>query len=551
MIELLRDKNKWQEIQNSSDYQLLREMLMDGFNRFCKDKEIPIIKFSDEMDFFRTGNRNHFENLYFLRREQLTVYAMLSAIYPENPEYLAKLEDVICEICNEYTWVVPAHRSPDWVNKRDGIDLFAAETGLYLAEIKQMLIDRLNPIVIDRMTTEIDKRILTSFENEEMWFETLKSNWASVCGGSVGITFIYESPQRFLKIKNRIEKCMENYLEGICDDGSTSEGASYWNYGFSFYVMYNDVRRRHTMGRVNPFRKEKVKKLAGFFTSILLDEENIVSFSDSATDVEYTMWLLYFLKQEYNIDMPPTSKAGLSFRKFSQVVRSFLYFKPEYHTDIVPNGEKYYDVLQWYIKRDSKYSFAVKGGHNAEEHNHNDIGSFIIVHNKKQVLCDLGAPEYTAENFGANRYNILNNSSLGHSVPIINGCAQMQGRDYFGTLAVDANRISIDMKHAYPCKIHKLFRNFELYSDYVILTDSFDTDIDVTERFVTEIEPVIGENNIVLDKTILHFDQKWKPSCTVKTIYDHDGVTPRTVYLMDFNREEKGGEFNLKITFQE
>lgn len=560
MLRFLRDKKKWEEIRNNPKFKPLVDELWDGYKLFCENKEIPVITYSDEMDFVKTGNRTRFEDKYFLRRQQLTIYALLSMIYPEKDEYILKLQDVICEICNEYSWQVTAHRPSTNRNKRDGLALFSCETGLYLAEIKHMLIDRLDSLVVDRITAEIDRRILKSFENEHnLWIETLKSNWASVCGGSIGMTFMYESPERFYKISSRIDNFMKNYLEGISEDGATSEGAAYWNYGFCFYVMYYDNLMRYTNGRTsNVFRNEKVKRLANFYSSLFLDNKTLVSFSDSSAHCKYHMWLLQFLKAKYDIVMPPKNNAIIDFKKFSAAVRAFLYYNPDYMTENI-NPEKYvYEELGWYIDRKEKYGLAIKAGNNGEEHNHNDIGSFIVASGGKQILCDLGAAEYTAFNFGKDRYTIFNNSSLGHSVPIIDGKEQGTGKDFYGTLTL-GEKISVDMKNAYPVNIEKLIRNVELSENKVIICDEFDGISDIKERFVTEVKPVISENKLIIGNSELSFDKRWKPQYSVKNIESHNGTIKdtqskndkgdRTVYILDFVPTEKTDKFTLSISF--
>ena len=551
MIRLLRDKEKWKDIRENPDFQSLRDELFDGYKLFCENKEIPIIKFSDEMDFVKTGNRNTFEEKYFLRRNQLSIYAILSMIYPEKEEYIEKLQDIICEICNEYSWQVPAHRPSTNRNKRDGLALFSCETGLYLAEIKQMLIDRLDRLVIDRITEEVDKRILKSFENEHnLWIETLKSNWASVCGGCIGMTFMYESPERFYKVNSRIDSFMRNYLSGISDDGATSEGAGYWNYGFCFYIMYLDNLIKYTNGRTaNAFRLDKVKRLASFYSSLLLDNNTLVSFSDSSQANGYHMWLLHFLKAKYNIVMPPRNGAEIDFSKFSAAVRAFLYYNPQYVTDSIEPERYIYEKLGWYIERKDKYGFAIKAGNNAEEHNHNDIGSFIVASNGKQLFCDLGAAEYTAYNFGADRYKIFNNSSLGHSVPIINANEQGTGESYYGQLSI-SDKICVDMKNAYPKKPDKLIRSVELQEKGLSLTDEFSGLVDVKERFITEQKPVISEDKLLIGNAEVRFDKNWRVNFSSKTIKAHNGRDDRNVYILDFVPIGPSDKFSLKISIE-
>lgn len=551
---------KWDEVKSGDKYKKFLKDIEEKYNQYCMDKDIPQLKFSDELEFLKTGDRRRFEKPYFDRRRQLSIYAIMALIYPENNEYIERLEDVICAICEEFTWILPAHRRRENYNYRNVIDLFSGETGLYLAEIKKLLINRLNPLVIDRITENIDKRILTVFENYVQTFEMdCHSNWAAVCGGSVGATFLYEAPDRFIDVKSRINTCMSNYLMGILDDGSCTEGASYWNYGFGFYVLYNDVLRKKSYGREDNFKNAKVEKTAAFLTNMCLDNNTTVSFADSASEVGYSIWLPHFLKKEYDIDMPPKIDINLNYEKFSEVLRLLLYYNPENESENLEDGEIYYDKLQCYVKRSKKFGFAVKAGNNNEEHNHNDIGSFIVLNNGKQVLCDLGAPEYTAQYFSADRYTILNASSLGHSVPIINGYEQGAGAEYNSELKVDGNKISLSLKNAYPLPISMFDRSFAVNENSLKMTDSFDKELEVTERFVTECEPVIDDGKIRIDKTILTFDknagtvnlhtEKVRTHSTEK-VMKHPECAERKVYLIDIILNKGVSEFSIDIAFE-
>ena len=551
-MELLKDRKIWERVRNNPDYKPLLDKLKEGYAEFCEGKEIPIIKFSDEMEFLRKGTRAQFERKYFLRRRQLTVYALLTLIYPEKNEYLESLQDIICEICNEYSWQVPAHRSQKNPNRRDGIALFSAETGLYLAELKQVLSDRLDPLVIDRITTEIDKRILTSFENELTGIERkcVTNNWASVLGCTIGLTFMYEDPARFEKVFERIERHMELYMQGISDDGATCEGGNYWNYGFSFFVMYYDTLRNYMNGRrAEVFKEEKVEKTARFFPALVLDKTHIVSFGDASSDGDYRIWLLHFLKKEYGIDMPPSAMGELALEECSSALRAFLYYNPEYDIENAEMGENYFEKRQLYTKRAKNYSFALNGGINDPEdnHNHNDIGSFIIMKNGKQVFCDLGSPQYTAGNFGATRYEVLNNSSLGHDVPIIDGSGQILGENCIGNLTV-GDRISVDMKNVYAAEIGKLLRSFELSENSVTLTDEFDLGLDITERFVSEIPPTVKNGRIILENAEFACPDGWEVTTSVKTVTIHSGKE-RSAYFMDFKPVRPQEKFEINVNF--
>lgn len=552
MSNFLSDTKKWQKIRENPEYEPLRSFISKEYDECCKDKDIPILKFSTEMEYFKNGQRAGFEKPYFLRRRQMTVYAILSLIYPENEEYFINLCDVVAAICDEYSWQVPAHRPIDNRNKNDGHSLFAAETGLYLAEIKSIFAERFDPCLTARIEDALEKKLLSSFEGRitGVEYKEIKNNWAPVCAGSIGLAFMYEAPEQFEKIRPRIEKCMENYLSGISEDGGTPEGADYWRYGFGFYTMYYEtLKRAYSEACAAGLYKDKAKKLAGFYSAILLDENNAVAFSDASADAECSVWLGYFLNREYGTPLPSKHRLSINTEQFSTTIRAFLYYEPLLENGSLPLCEKYFDKLGWYIKRGKNYSFAVKGGKNdiEDNHNHNDIGSFIVTHGGKQLICELGAPKYSAFTFGKTRYEVINNSSLGHSVPIVNGEGQLAGTDIFGELSV-AEKVKVDMKNAYGAKIKKLERSFELSENELILTDEFDKGLDITERLVTDFEPKLTETLVMIDEAKIAVPKGWSVSVSERDTTYHSGKA-RKIYLIDFVPEEKPGIFTIKIAF--
>ncbi len=360
MSNFLSDTKKWQKIRENPEYTPLRQFIMKEYDECCRDRDIPVLKFSLEMEYFKTGKRADFEKPYFLRRRQMTVYAILSLIYPENEEYFIGLCDVVAAICDEYSWQVPAHRPSDNRNKNDGHSLFAAETALYLAEIKSIFADRLDACLAARIKDAIEKKILISYESRITGVEKkeIRNNWAPVCAGSIGLAFMYEAPERFEKIRPRIEKCMENYLSGISEDGGTPEGADYWRYGFGFYTMYYEtLKKEYSEAYASGLYKEKAKRLAEFFSAILLDENNAVAFSDASADAECSVWLGYFLNREYGVALPPKHRLSINTEQFSTTIRAFLYYEPLRENGGLSLCEKHFDKLGWYIKRGKNYSF--------------------------------------------------------------------------------------------------------------------------------------------------------------------------------------------------
>lgn len=100
---------------------------------------------------------------------------------------------------------------------------------------------------------------------------------------------------------------------------------------------------------------------------------------------------------------------------------------------------------------------AAKGGHNAESHNHNDVGQFIVAVDGRPVLIDLGVGEYTRFTFGPERYRIFTMQSEYHNLPVVNGVGQAAGhefaaRDVAASVTDAAAGLSLDIAGAYPAE---------------------------------------------------------------------------------------------------
>src|SRR5437588_70729 len=98
---------------------------------------------------------------------------------------------------------------------------------------------------------------------------------------------------------------------------------------------------------------------------------------------------------------------------------------------------------------------AAWGGHNAQSHNHNDVGNFLGHGDGKPVLIDVGVETYSAKTFSPQRYEIWTMQSAYHNLPTINGIMQGAGREFQAkdvSFNETANRVtfSADIAAAYP-----------------------------------------------------------------------------------------------------
>lgn len=537
-------EKRMEEIRSDSFYKPcidLAEKLLDDARR----EPIPYFTYNEYMEFFKSGDRYMYEGRFRLPRIRLSMAFLLYLYYQKN-EYLDEICDMIWVLSSFPTWCLPAHIANDWnadfSDYRGHIDLVAAEIGKEFAEIDYILGDKLPKEIRFVIKKELNDRIFDAFESRSYWWEPKTNNWSAVCGGSVGITYMCMAPERFPKVKDRILSAMDYFISSYGDDGCCTEGLSYWNYGFGYYIYFADALYRFTDGKEDIRHSEKIDKMAKFVQHGYLSKGVGISFSDCGRGCSFTnSGLLCYLAKNYEGFVLPQIEWGKC-----TTLRDFLWTDKEMmkKTTEPQKGMFFYDKTGWYINRKEKYSFAAKAGHNEEEHNHNDIGSFIFADRNKQILVDIGQMIYTRDNFNENRYKYLFNSSLGHSVPIIDGKEQPVGRQYYGTpVKADENEFSLEIHKAYEGDIPPIVRKFSLNENGIVITDSFENFAGhtVTERFVSFIKPEIKDGTVLIDNAVLKSDAL--PQITDVTLQRNNGAK-ETYYLLDYSFN--GNRFELR-----
>jgi len=544
-----------EEIRTAADGWLsheIAELPMDIFNLFK-----------------HTGSRKEFEELYFSRRKRLTALGLTAIIEPEKQQYIEGLSQIIEKICNEFTWCLPAHYDDE-----ASIDLFAAETAFTLAELAELLGDRLPSELLSTVKAEVFRRVLDPFmKQDNIWWEQSEHNWASVCGGSIGAAALYymRDDDRLPLVLQRVASAMQCYLQGFLQDGACLEGYGYWQYGFGYYVYFADLLYAHTEGKTNLFANEKVKQIALFQQKCFIGGKHVVNFSDSLPTSGIFMGLTHYLHQLYDEVTIPLKSFRASFTedhcgRWAPAVRNLLWLQQ--HEGTPWQAASYpLEQAQWLIstihQNERTISFAAKGGHNNEPHNHNDLGHFLIAINGKSVLLDLGSGLYTREYFGNGRYNYICTSSAGHSVPIIAGELQSAGADYDATLleltaGEQTDKISLELTSAYKLEqLSSFIRTFTWDKGNVQLTlsDQFqfaDQGEIVTERLIAISKPYqLEEHCLAIDSDegsmIITFDGEQLDWRTEPFQYLNHFNEPVECYRIDFIVKKPVRKLNIQF----
>lgn len=524
-----------------------------------------------------TGERLAYEKVYFERRKRLNAFVIMAILEPDLQRYESAALNIIWSICNEYTWCLPAHFNEG--ADRPDIDLFAAETGFALSEAMLLLGDRLPALLRIRMEEEIETRLFRPFlEQGPYGWETADHNWSAVCAGSVGAAALHliEDAGRLSELLERVLRSLDCYLSGFGEDGACAEGYLYWQYGFGYYVYFAQLLKTATDGRIDLFASSKVKEIALFQQKCFTGGSTVVNFSDSTNESGIFMGLSCCLHNEYNVVIVPDGSLRAKYAadhcgRWAPALRNLVWVKDDWmqasgDKAVWPSESYYLSDVQWLISRHvsdngGSYSFAAKGGHNEEPHNHNDVGHFIVHADGQAYLADLGSGKYTAQYFGPERYSIWCNGSQGHSVPIINGLHQQNGSAFRATVleastGEGCDHMALSISGAYGhSNLERLERRFHWEKERLprlMLTDLFSftesseaANLHVAERFITFLAPeLVQDGRIVLSGkrqlSIAYDRQIWQPVVTVRSDIDHFG-SERFWYTLDFEASVPAG----------
>jgi len=579
-----------------------------------------------------TGERLSYELVYFEKRKRLNAFAIMSLLRPEDNDYREALIQAIWSICTEDTWCLPAHYD-EAHGLLGNIDLFAAETGFALAELDALLGDCLPTAIRERIATETERRLFYPFlEDRSYHWEQLENNWSAVCAGSIGAAALYliEDTERLSLLLERVLGAMDYFLAGYGADGACVEGYSYWQYGFGYYVYFFSLLKKATSDNIDGFASDKVREIALFQQRCFSGRDTTINFSDALPRSGIFMGLTWRLFDEYAEMALPSGLLRAPYiadhcGRFAPAIRNLLWTagrgqeqsvrdemvveagRSEEHSvareTLVGSGIKlektawpaishYMADAGWFISRtviddSATYTFAAKGGHNAEPHNHNDCGHFILHVNGDAYLADLGSGMYSKSYFGPERYSFWCNGSQGHSVPLVSGKRQVAGAESQAkvtnvSISSAEDRFELELSAAYPESegLHRLERNFRwnkeglprlTLHDRAVFEKSCSTnpregaevsqnrEVDeeqgagLTERFVTLLEPKLEDGGRVTltgsHRMIIGYDvTNWTPVITSRSDIDHFGKA-RHWYTIDFVRLKRSYEDTIEATF--
>jgi hypothetical protein len=461
---------------------------MDGI------EQIPQTTYTQYRLFRRTGDRKPYQTPEGRKRTQLSIAALRLFLMPQSQSgsstsqeaslrqpdagdqgmpgtfhdlTATRLKDIVQDylwnICEESTWVWPAHEMYQ-------IDLAAAELALTLAEILHLLGETLDAEVRHRVRSEIERRIFDPYlrmHHLHRWYTSGQNNWSGFCNSAVAATFLLLEPE-----PGRLTQAVKIALDGLRlfletafeEDGSSTEGVGYWHYGLENFVVLSEILYARSGGALNLLATQRVRAIASYPAKLQLSGASFASFSDSGEQTTFNFGILSRLAERsgeaslYQLMAHPAHPTP--HWNITTQLRTLLWWNG-HQPEAAPLDDARLEsvgIVRLVTKATDGTSvvLVMKAGHNQENHNHNDVGSFIVHVDGENLLTDPGGGLYNRDYFSEKRYENIFVNSYGHSVPRIGGNLQAHGRAFAGqvvdnTVTATEKQATIEMARAYPC----------------------------------------------------------------------------------------------------
>ncbi|SHE75213.1 Heparinase II/III-like protein [Mariniphaga anaerophila] len=464
------------------------------------DYNWPVVKATDYLEIIRSGDRR--QEVYAAPRA-----ALVALVMGELTEGEGRFTDQIVNgvwYYSEQTWWgwsahLTAQKAPHGLPDADEpvIDLGVGEIANILSWTWFLFkdeFDKIHPLIAKRLKDEIMKKaVVPYYERNDFWWQGLDgtrevNNWNPWTNHNMltAILILEDNQQQKIKGVQKVVRSLDEFVNVYPDDGGCDEGPSYWGRAGASLYQCLDLLKRATNGKFNVYDNQLIKNMGNYIYKAYINYPYFINFADADATTGGRPQIIYSYGKD--IGDPVMQKFGAFLAqkqawgektpggKVDEQIMQLMYLKEIENADAENALVSDFWLPQTQVAgaRDKAGSsdgffFAAKGGHNAESHNHNDLGSFVLYFDGKPCLVDIGRETYTAKTFSSRRYEIWTMQSQFHNLPKINGVDQMQGRKYVATntnFKADAKKavFSTDIFNAYPeqAAVKKWVRSYEL-----------------------------------------------------------------------------------------
>ncbi|WP_294596217.1 heparinase II/III family protein [uncultured Rikenella sp.] len=464
------------------------------------------------LDFARRGIRVP-NDQHIGERYNALADLMLGELVEGRGRFVDQIADGVWSLCEQSTWVATAHiywqlsgtAVPD-IDHRT-IDLSGGMTANTLAWAYYFFkeeLGKLSPTIPQRLRAELNRHTLDVYldRNDMFWLGFREgaqvNNWNPWCNFNVltAALLVEEDPERRAAIVRKTMRSVDQFKP----DGGCEEGPSYWGHAAGMLNNYLEVLKGYSHGRIDLFGEQRIKNIGLYIANAHIDSLYFVNFADAEAKASPGASTVFrygrnigdstmFRFGSYLGALTGFSENPLSGTMDNRLKTAFVYDDMQRTRPAAPLYRSVWmDGIEVAVARTEGGSaegltLAAKGGYNAESHNHNDVGSFILYVDGQPMMVDAGVGTYTAATFDHRRYTIWTMQSEYHNLPVVNGFGQKEGGKYRSRSVkhTDNGRgmsFSLDIAGAYPaeaaCRSWVRDYRFDRQKNRVTLTDTYD-----------------------------------------------------------------------------
>lgn len=553
-------------IVSKSDFRLLpflspkalsqsrRDAIINAANEDLKS-DIPPLTISMYRAYNISGSTSAYGAPY-RKRMAMALRLALAELYTGEGRYFDKMLDVVWAILDEPTWMLPEHTAhmPENATKRmrvpaaagekyaHGIELGSAYRGALIALIYHFFedkFDEISPFINERILYTLRTRSIEPFCKYYFQWEGMSgnkvNNWCPWIVSNILFTTALAEDDTAVReeVVTRSMTFLDNFFNCYKPDGGCEEGPTYWNAAAACMFDALELLEYLSNGRINVYSEPLVKAMGEYEPRMNISGTYFVNFADSGSTASLDGNMLRRFGEKCGSEILKSFGDSMLARVSAymdtalpyRTIRSFT--APERdvtNAKVTMATDTYFPDLKVTVLRDSEEPnvgsfFAMKGGHNNESHNHNDVGTFILYRNGRPVIIDAGVGEYTKQTFSADRYKIWSMQSLYHNLPSFDGVGQMNGERYASAKEVynkEKRSFTLELAGAYPeeCGVISYVRSGSLNDGVATVCESISLKEERLIDFVlmTHREPkLINEGKLSLaEDAVLEYDQSLK-----------------------------------------
>jgi len=509
-------------------------------------KAIPLTAY---LELERTGSRTAMEKI-----NEKNVEAFEACFLGELAEGKGRFTDVLFNgmfaMTEQTSWVLSAHLKSTQLSKRaipdardEFIDLGVQWWSSRLAVVWHFFkdeFDKIDPSGSEALYRAMRRHVFDTYldpdKDTENWWIGITTNrrlnnWTPWSNAGVILTYLLmcRDDGELRAAIARSAESVDRWMDWTNDDGACDEGPVYWNVAAAEYYRYAMILNLASSGEFNVFSDPKMRASGEYPSRSFIGDGWVVNFGDgSARDAgnpavqwmygnavgsdEMRGYAIYLGSRRREFGSFPSMTKDLFFTLES--LRQESAYREACTKALEAAGgdmERMLRMLRgdvpattWYpgtqhfmMHSPEGWVLASKGGHNAESHNHNDVGTIILFHDGIPVFVDAGVGTYTRQTFSSERYGIWTMQSLWHNLPAVNGTAQKDGKKYHADNAapIPGKGFRVAIASAYPdeAACTKLDRSVTIGKG-VTIRDEYA----VTERKAPDVENFLVSGEILL-----------------------------------------------------